>query len=504
MNRAPARRGSKQLELELKYSIDDPRDVERWVDATFPPSDGERWRTVPIIDRYFDTPDAALAAAAVGARLRTIRKQTTLTVKRDVQVAGPAHERVELEGPADDLLDPAQWPPSEARSSVEEIRGDRRLIERFTVRQRRRERTLIFRGATLLASIDTGTVEAAGVAAGSIAQLEVELVRGRRAALERIAQLIETGAIGAPEPRSKLVIAAELTDAASRVSPDDMFAEAGRKILRRHLLRLLERERPTLAGDPVAVKQMRVATRRLRATWRAFGDVYRSRVRSRFARGLRRTGRALGAVRDLDVLLEGLPDEPALLPLRDHWVARRAAALGELTSALRSARYARLIDGLIEFTSTPGAGVRRRSSMTVREAAPAAVHAAYQRLLEAGAAADTEADLDAWHALRIEGRRFRYSLEAFRDVLDPDDLAPLLRQVIRLQDHLGALNDASVASRAISDWLAHDGADAPAESRDAAAVLVTRRELEIDELRSSLAAVWQQIVAPEFVAEIAI
>ena len=53
---------------------------------------------------------------------------------------------------------------------------------------------------------------------------------------------------------------------------DDHIAEAGRKVLRFHLARMLDREDGTRSGiDPVDVHKMRVATRRQRAAWRVFG-----------------------------------------------------------------------------------------------------------------------------------------------------------------------------------------------------------------------------------------
>ena len=49
---------------------------------------------------------------------------------------------------------------------------------------------------------------------------------------------------------------------------------------------------------------MRVATRRQRAAWRVFGDSFRAGRTKRFRSGLREVAGRLGAVRDLDVLLE--------------------------------------------------------------------------------------------------------------------------------------------------------------------------------------------------------
>ena len=88
------------------------------------------------------------------------------------------------------------------------------------------------------------------------------------------------------------------------VRGDDRWAEAGRKVLRFHLARMLARVPGVIAGDdPEDVHTMRVAGRRMRAAWRVFGDGFERAARRRYVDDLREIGARLGAVRDLDVLL---------------------------------------------------------------------------------------------------------------------------------------------------------------------------------------------------------
>jgi CHAD domain-containing protein len=464
-----------------------------------------------MVDRYFDTADGALATAGYGARLRRTGRRTTLTLKIDIEVTGGLHRREELEARANNELDISQWPPSSVRDTLEAVVGDRRLIESFVVRQRRRERHVSAGGAVLLASIDSGTVFAAGAEAGDIAQFELERVRGRRAVLDRMARAVEASGVAQPEERSKLVIAAEMSADAARVRATDRFAEAGRKVLRRHLLRLLDRETGTRGGEDLALKQMRVATRRMRATWRVFGDAYRKRTRRRFTDELRRVGGALGAVRDLDVLIASAARPKALRPVADHWRERRATAFAEVLRLLDSDEYDRFVRENLAFGSSPGDGtIRRHAKATVADTAPRAVLTAFERLIETGIAAAAASEEDAaWHALRIEGRRFRYSIEAFADVLDAQPRDELLKRVTRMQDHLGAMNDAAVAIDAVTQWLAEaDGADAAdgdaayadaagtavAEATRAAAMrYVDKRRAVIADLRASFEPVWRDL-----------
>jgi CHAD domain-containing protein len=56
------------------------------------------------------------------------------------------------------------------------------------------------------------------------------------------------------------------------------------------------------------------------------------------------------------------------------------------------------------------------------------------------------------HALRIDGKYLRYTLEFFQEVLPPDAEA-LIHDVVDLQDELGALHDADVAAGLIHAYL---------------------------------------------------
>lgn len=482
-------------ELELKYSIDDVAAVEAWIDRTFPSLPGQVWHRVPITDRYFDAADGALSAAGYGARLRRTGRRTTLTLKTDIEVAGALHRRVELEGPAAQQLTPEAWPQSEARDRLVELAGEKRLIERYVVRQRRREREIRVGGADLVASIDTGVVRAAGIEAGCISQLEFERRGGRRAALQRVATAFEKSGLGRPDPNSKLATAARMAEEVSRVTADDLYAEAGRKVLRRHLLRMLDREIGARVGDELALKQMRVATRRLRATWRVFDDGFKGSAQRAFLGQLQQIGQTLGAVRDLDVLLASLPDDPGLFPLAGHWRERRQAAFDALVKLFGSKRYGRFVDRMLDFTGTPGAGATKRLAQArVAEVAPVALRAAIDRMLATGAVAFESEDLEAWHAVRIEGRRLRYSLEAFADVLADKPARDLLRRVTRLQDRLGAMQDAVVATETASRWLDKEGdGDATEAVRTAVEKYIATRQAEIAVSREGFAGPWRGV-----------
>ena len=89
------------------------------------------------------------------------------------------------------------------------------------------------------------------------------------------------------------------------VRADDTMAEAADKILLFQLRRMIEHEPGTRKGEDIEeLHDMRVATRRMRAALRLFEAFLDPEALRPFLKTLRRTGRTLGAVRDLDVFWE--------------------------------------------------------------------------------------------------------------------------------------------------------------------------------------------------------
>lgn len=250
------------------------------------------------------------------------------------------------------------------------------------------------------------------------------------------------------------------------VLSDDPLAEAGRKVWRYHFAMMLLHEEGTLLGEDIEeLHDMRVATRRMRAAFDVFGSAFAPKAIKRHLRGLRATGRALGQVRDLDVFIDKAqryqvslsPEHQRdLEPLLEAWARDRADARREMIAYLASSQYQDFKEKFYKFLSTPGAGVLPRSDnlaipYLVREAAPVLI---YNRLA-AVRTFDTildQAALEQFHALRIEFKKLRYTLEYFREVLG-SEAKTVISEIKSMQDHLGDLNDADVAAGILRDFL---------------------------------------------------
>ena len=291
------------------------------------------------------------------------------------------------------------------------------------------------------------------------------------------------------------------------VAAADRWVDAGGKVLRFHLSRMLARVAGTVAGeDPEDVHAMRVSVRRVRAAWRVFGDGFeRPVVRDQVGR-LRILGSELGAVRDLDVqgsilvaarLRGSKRDRAGLAALVEAWSAERAVRHGELVERLASRWFAAFVIDHERLVTTPGEAVKpiaAHAPSTVRTRAPSVVWEAYQavRSFEDVIA---DADVSTLHELRIAAKWLRYTLEFVREPMEPR-ATELIRRVVVLQDHLGNIHDLhSTAARARASA---DGVDLPAGQRSAIEWLATDADARVERLRRRSGPAWRGVADAEY------
>lgn len=526
-------------EIELKYLVRDLEALRGWLARDWGGAlDGVESgndKTVEVEDRYVDTAYGALGQAGFGARLRREDNgPLTITVKSashdrpgddDDEEGEPEalSQRVEVEGPADERLDPDAWPPSAARELINEVRDGARLRTLFTINQRREKRTLALDDGPVQTTLDRVAVFRGARPLSSFSVFEVEATKGSGANLGRLASLIEATGFVVPEPRSKEDIARHYVAKAAEdpthrlprvptspgVKVDDSLGEGGRKVLRMHLARMLHFEAGTRSGKSIEdLHKMRVATRRMRAAWRVFDGAYRPKVQRRYVRELRNIARVLGEVRDVDVLLEDLdayiaklpgPGRDAVEPLRSTWRRQREAGRKRLLARLDSRQYREFVDDYLDFTESPGAAeitAPLGQPSLVRDTAGSRILVAYEHV-RAYETIITWADVPTLHALRIEAKRLRYTMEYFSEVL-PVTSRQLIAQVTEVQDHLGRLNDADVAARTTRDWLNLNAPLLPATSREAVGLYLDTREAEVEQQRRSFRPLWRRLTGRTF------
>ena len=556
--------GTRPVEVELKYRVGELAAAERLLAAErvgpFAGSGG-RARSMQLEDRYVDTSDGALGRAGFAVRLRQSGGKTIVSVKSLARTGGPGGSvrREEFEGPADRVGAAIDWPASDARALVLEHAGDAPLVELVTVRQLRRKRQLKSGQSRVELSLDEVDVVSRGRIVDRFVELEAELTKGDEGELEALGAALDAEPTLRRAMTSKLEAALAAVDGATGDEPvapdqpvapkevdgatsaveepaaiepvaagdaepdaprlvvgktpgvtaDDHIAEAGRKVMRFHLARMLDHEPGVRAGiEAEGVHKMRVATRRQRAAWRIFGEAFSKGRTKRYRDGLRDTARRLGAVRDLDVQLEAadayradLPvaEQRALEPLLAAWRQHRDDARVLLLRELDTGGFRRWLDDYIDFVRTEGAAVRQVGAVQphrIRDTAPSRIWTAYEGV-RGYESALRWADVETLHELRIAGKWLRYSMEFVREPLGRD-IDPLIARVTALQDHLGLMNDADVTASMTRTFLVEHTGDLSGPESAAIGRYLVDREKEVARLRRGVGATWRGVAGIRF------
>jgi CHAD domain-containing protein len=210
-----------------------------------------------------------------------------------------------------------------------------------------------------------------------------------------------------------------------------------------------------LGIDPENVHQARVATRRLRSNLRAFKPMLNGDWCDHVREELAWLGKALGAVRDGEVLLAALRKFAERLPLEtadgvDRLLERLRTSLidkrAELLAVLRSDRYLGLLDQLAKAAVEPP--LSDRAKRTDLDSLPRLMRNPWRKLVRSVkvlSAPPTDGEL---HAVRIRAKRCRYLAEALVPVAGKE-AAKFARACQKLQDVLGQHQDTVVARQ----WL---------------------------------------------------
>jgi inorganic triphosphatase YgiF len=471
---------------------------------------------------YVDTADFALARRGIALRLRRDAGRWEATAKWSGRVDGAVHQRPELTVPLEKRPElPFTLPDGPLRAHLTVHVMDRPLNPILVTDVHRRLSDVLPAGATdarpiAEMALDRVTLRAPqdGRALASYCELEIE---GRAATPAEVSEITEQ------LRREHGLAHSELTKFGSGMSllygegelrveeppavrADDSVAIAARKIVARQLERLKEHDPGTRIGDePELLHNARVSTRRLRAAVRAFAIAMPEQLHRALLDELRWLGRTFGAVRDLDVQLANLDQyamplpsayRTALKPFRDHLDAERSRHRRELLTALDSARYFRLLGKLERFSSSRPRPERlpEPARQAIRIFAATVIEHTSERMLRRGRRLDQASSPEEMHPLRIHGKRLRYQLEFLAELTGKPGRR-MVKKLIRLQDLLGALNDATVAASFICAYLDGPGKHAGASTSLAVQEFAQAGLRRSEELRRAFDKAWKRFAA---------
>lgn len=451
---------------------------------------------------YYDTADLRLARW--GASLRH-RPGEGWTVKLPAERDAPFLVRPEIvfEGNG-------STPPSAA---VELVRGFVRreqLHESVRMTTVRRRTGLHDAGGQLIAAVvdDAVSVRNGVGTAATFRELEVEIGEEMTPGLlDALVERLHQAGAGAPDQTAKYIRALAPASplvpeiAVGKLTPSSTAGDLVHRAIALSVIRLIRHDPVVrLDVDPEGVHQARVATRRLRSDLRTFGPLAVPEWSSALRDELGWLARALGKVRDGDVLLERLrrhaaelqgSDATATAPVLVTLQESRDAAHAALLDIFSSERYAQLLDRLVEAADAPA--LSETAGEPAAEAIPELVrrpwHALEKRAKSLGAT-PTDGKL---HEIRIRTKRVRYAAEAAAPIVGKQARA-FSHAAARVQDVLGDLNDAVVAAAWLDRWTERAGQQT--DTRGAEALAALERSVA-DQLRGSWRTPWEELADPK-------
>lgn len=254
-----------------------------------------------------------------------------------------------------------------------------------------------------------------------------------------------------------------------------------------------------LGSEPEELHQLRVAVRRIEAALGFFKHQLSPRLlRARkSAKGILRT---LGAVRDLDIQLAqlqrycaGLPqaERAAASPLRARFEQERSRARGRMIRALDSEATRHWLETL----SVASADIGVASESAAAPAGlvmPERVRGRLKKLKKEVRRINSKSTMEEYHKVRRRAKQLRYALECGAGLFGkPAD--EMLKALRRLQDGLGAQQDAHMAKNRLAALVADTNAPLPPETVFLMGRLAEHHLNETAQARKTFARTWRKV-----------
>src|SRR5450759_3008316 len=396
----------------------------------------------------------------------------------------------------------AKKPPPAA---VAIVRASVRTAELIPVARlstvRRRVRLLDASGARLAEVVDDEvSVRDGRRVAARFREIEVEVTGDADGIVAPLVARLRGAGAGAPDPTPKHIRALgpramEPPEVAPlAVEAESPAREVIRSVIAQSVAALLYHD-PLVrtSGDPEAVHQARVATRKLRSHLRTFGPLLDPEWTDPLRSELGWLALSLGAVRDQEVLFERLRERAKSLPANDlrsavalvHLLELDIEALRKkLLADLDSTRYVDLLERLV--AAAPAPATLLDAAQPAGSVLPKLATDPWRRLRSGvGHLADPPADAEL-HRIRSLAKRARYAAEAVEPVVG-GAAASFARAAAKLQTILGEHQD-SVTAQA---WLR--GARISGRRAFVAGELIAMEHVAAEDARSKWPKIWKAL-----------
>ena len=421
-----------------------------------------RTRTV-----YYDTPDLALRQR----RLSVHVNQAAIPGSADVV---PLRPQPEASLDVNEVADPA------VRTALAEVAPDQPLQAVFDSTIERTTRLLRpTEDSRIRVDVEVGRLRGA-TGEMPIARIDLGLEAGNP---RRLFELVRELQRGVPlrlstqtDAERGYALVAGATPRAHKAAPvvidETMTVDAALQHVVRACLEHLIANEPAVreARLPEGVHQMRVAMRRLRSALILFRKLLPADQDGWIREETKWLAGVLGDARDWDVFLAetlapaaaAFPSEPGFERLRSLAEAERAEAYQRVLATLHAERYAQLLLELRGWLEASGWREQQVSAASADLFAP--IDGIAGRLIEtrrrkALKRGDDLRELSptARHEARKDVKKLRYAFEFFHNLYSGKKVKRFARDLAKLQEGLGRLNDVETARRLLGRLEQRDG-----------------------------------------------
>jgi triphosphatase len=456
---------NREFELKLALSEDD---FKRLI-AHPKLSDPQLERSEKVLKSiYYDTPDLRLRDLGVALRVRNDGTGFVQTIKADARFKDGLSNPIEVEapvaGPEPDLKCISD---KGLRRKLSGALNGSTLMRAFETVVTRTSYKLETGGGVVELALDRGEARAKRRKA-PIREAELELIKGDPKALLGITQELFAGwavelspmtkaergyrlLLKAPESRPEIIPAkAKQADVIRGQSCGAAFAE----IFRSAREQIVWNRTVVLATDIAeGAHQLRVGLTRLRAAHRALKPLLDAPAFHQLEDDARAIARAVGQLRDADVLIEDIyapvagavPDQQGFDALLCALQAHRAATQDSARQHLRSEQWSRLLLSLVLWPAMLETDSYLQQQ-SIEDYARKALKRRWKNVARCGRAID-RLDPEEKHKMRRSLKKLRYMTEFFASLFPSKEVKPFVKQLKTLQDVFGYVNDVRMAEQ---------------------------------------------------------
>ena len=478
---------------ELKFQIS-PKDLRRLKAArALRRSDGKPAKEENLVSVYFDTGKHKLRRKGLSLRVRYCGHKRFQTIKTEGDIPfsrGEWERKIHSDAPDFRAARGTALEPFLTK------RLKRQLKPIFETRVHRLTVPIRENSSRIELALDEGQVRA-GQKSAAVGEVELELKRGKRDDLFKLARVIgelvpaklalqsksEQGYDLAADTPVRPVQGSKIK-LQSGTTIADAFHIIGGSVLRH----LATNEAAVRTSNPEGVHQMRIGLRRLRAAISVFSELLDDRQTERIKVELKWLTGELGSARDLDVYIKtkikplrgAAPAKRGLREFAGELAGRRTVAFQNAKDAVDSPRYRSLMLNTLQWIEA-GDWAKRARARGDRRVKRFAADILTRRTKKAMKKGDNLQELDARqrHKLRIAIKKLTYSSEFFESLFAgrkvKKRLSGFKNPLKELQDSLGALNDIAVHQK-LATKFATGYAPGKRRARSFAAGVVSGRE----------------------------